>query len=168
MEVFMIKLLDVLSGQIGTTGHGGFPRLVISESLAPYTAIQQLLADWQSYDDNIKNSKILKTGCPRFVSLLTKKLHLIWEPWLKNHRLKVGRDPQRSPVWPPKSSRLHWSRLHRALPRLSSDTFKDDDSLCQAIPMVFCFSSHLVGIWYCSLLSLLYTAIRLPCQVFSS
>lgn len=74
---------EVLSGQIGTTGHGGFPRLVITETLFLVLAIEQLLADWQCYDDNIKNGKILKiwgNGCPRFVSLPTKMLHLICKP----------------------------------------------------------------------------------------
>lgn len=37
-EVFKIKLPDVLSGQIGTTGHWRFPSLDITESLAPCIA----------------------------------------------------------------------------------------------------------------------------------
>lgn len=37
-EVFKIKLPDMLSGHIGTTEHGGFSSLVITESLAPCIA----------------------------------------------------------------------------------------------------------------------------------
>lgn len=47
-EVFQMNVPDVLSGQIETTGRGGFPRFVISGSLAPcivHSAITGRLAE---------------------------------------------------------------------------------------------------------------------------
>lgn len=60
-KVFKVKLLNVLSGQTGTTRHEGSQglsplKLLLSVSLNP---IKQLQAVWQSYSDHIKISKIL-------------------------------------------------------------------------------------------------------------